>query len=40
MTPTAADSDAIGLGIVLVALIVAVNAVAAMARRFGEIHAG
>jgi tungstate transport system permease protein len=31
---------AIGLGIVLIALIIAVNAVAAMARRFGEIHAG
>jgi tungstate transport system permease protein len=31
---------AIGLGIVLIALIIAVNAMAAMARRLGEIHAG
>jgi len=31
---------AIGLGIVLIALIVAVNAAAAAARRIGELHAG
>jgi len=31
---------AIGLGIVLIALIVAVNAAAAVARRLGELHAG
>jgi tungstate transport system permease protein len=31
---------AIGLGIVLIALIVAVNAAAAAARRLGELHAG
>jgi tungstate transport system permease protein len=31
---------AIGLGLVLITLIVAVNAVAAAARRLGEIHAG
>jgi len=31
---------AIGLGIVLIALIIAVNALASIARRLGEIHAG
>jgi tungstate transport system permease protein len=31
---------AIGLGIVLIALIVAVNAAAAVVRRFGELHTG
>ena len=31
---------AIGLGIVLITLIIAVNGMAAMARRLGEIHAG
>src|SRR5712692_3514944 len=31
---------AMGLGVVLIALIVAVNAVAAAARRLGELHAG
>jgi tungstate transport system permease protein len=31
---------AIGLGIVLIALIVAVNTAAAVARRLGELHAG
>jgi tungstate transport system permease protein len=31
---------AIGLGIVLIALIIAVNAAAAVARRLGELHAG
>jgi tungstate transport system permease protein len=31
---------AVGLGIVLIAVIIAVNAAAAMARRLGELHAG
>jgi len=31
---------AVGLGIVLIALIIAVNAAAAVARRLGELHAG
>ena len=31
---------AVGLGIVLIALIIVVNAAAALARRIGELHAG